>query len=159
MGYALKEPILFLTFLGFICMIRWLNHVSVKRTIFGWLLEGGLIVLLAFFAAGSYLDVLHTAFFTGKPFVFDQFCSSNSFNGAYKPQGALCWEVTLPKPKSNLTAPWAIAVPTMAVRGFYFIWALMVGYYLFAEFKNLWQALKSYYGLGMRPLVNKKKTG
>jgi len=155
-GYALSSPLSILAVVGFIAAIRLLGRVKEKRTIFGWLFEGGIVLLLAALTIGTYIALLDKAFFTGIPFSYESFCSSASVAGNYKPLSALCWESTLVRADQPVSSPYIITLPTLVVRVVYFFWAVVVGYYFFRELKNLWQGLKHYYSLGRKPVFKKK---
>jgi hypothetical protein len=155
-GYALQEPLAFLVVMAFMALSRWLAGVNRQRTIFGWFFEGGLLLGLVVVSLMTYIDILDAAFFTEQPFRFENFCAeSEPISGLHKAYDALCWETDLVNPYQSTLAPYIWILPTMAVRGMGFIWALLAGYFLTLEFKRLSQGLKHYIKLGIKPILKK----
>lgn len=154
-GAALESPIIILAILGLFALIRFLGQVKEKRTVVGWLFEGGVLFLLLIAAGASYFEILHRAFFSNAPFATEDFCSG-AILGKYLPYGSLCWESTLISAAKGPQAPYVWVVPTLLVRIVYFVWALLVGYFFFTESKRLWGALKHYFSLGRRKLLPTK---
>jgi hypothetical protein len=155
-GYALHEPLAFLVVMAFMVLSRWLSGVTRQRTVLGWFFEGGLLLGLVVVSLMTYVDILDAAFFTEQPFRFESFCAeSEPISGLHKAYDALCWETDLVNPYQSTLAPYIWILPTMAVRGMGFIWALLAGYFLTLEFKRLSQGLKNYVKLGIKPIFKK----
>ncbi len=155
-GYALTGPGAVLGIISFIAVIRLLAHIKTQRTIFGWLFEGGLLLILIGVTISTFLFILNTAFFSKTPFQFENYCSTTAPIAGLYIGSALCWETVLSQPGQPLVAPYVMTIPTLAIRIIYFIWALAVGYFLFIESKNLWSGVKNYYKIGMKPIFKKK---
>ena len=148
-GYALTGPTGILSAIMFIALIRWFNTVKKQRNIMGWLLEWGLLVTTLMCVLATFFYLLNTAFFSNTPLPLENFCSSS--------YATICWETALTQQAVMPQAPFILTIPTLAIRIFYFIWTLLVGYFFFTEFKNLWRGLKHYSSIGMKPLFNKPK--
>ncbi len=151
-GFALLDPEPLFALRALLVAIRLLSRAKNQRTIFGWLLELGGIGLLGLLAVASYGHLLDRAFFSTTPFAFESFCQSSLVS---VPSGALCWDYALPGP-GQVPAPYGLSVPTFALRGFYFFWAVATGYYLYTEILQLVVGLKHYISLGTRPVVARK---
>lgn len=155
-GYALHEPLAFLIIIAFMTLWRFLSRVNRQRTVFGWIFEGGILAGLLVMTLGTYVDILDAAFFTAQPFRFENFCAeSEPINGLHKAYEALCWETDLVNPYQKAVSPYVWVLPTLAVRGIYFIWALLAGYFFYMEFQRLGQGLKNYVKLGVKPILKK----
>lgn len=154
-GYALVSPLELLAVTAFATVVRLIARVKQQRTIFGWLFEGGVVLVVTALVFMATIDLLDTAFFASYPFKVDNFCAGSSLLGHYQPYQSLCWEVPLANPTATLVAPYAIMLPTLLMRLLYFGWAIVAGIYLYRELVNLGRAVVRYYKMGTRPVIAK----
>ncbi|HLD44614.1 MAG TPA: hypothetical protein VJC18_04205, partial [bacterium] len=155
-GWALSTPASILCILGLIVFIRWVPRVQSQRNIFGLGLEILILLGLIVTTISSYLFILNKAFFSNNPLTYETFCSTRSPLFGLNQVANFCWEVALTQPEQTLKSPYLLTVPTLAIRIVYFVWAIVVGFFLFGELKNLLPGLKHYFGLGTKPLFKRK---
>lgn len=153
LGLALGDAGVILILVGMLAVMRGLSAVKQQRTIFGWLLEWGLMIGLIFASFGVCFSVIDRAFFEAQPFRFDNLCSSMSILGQSMNYDDLCWESNLLPHTQMLKAPYVFTLSILAMRVFYFVWAIFAGSFFYLEFKNLWVAGVQYFSMGRKMVL------
>lgn len=156
-GFALVNPISFMSVIAFLLVLRWFSHITVQRSLLSWFFEVTLVVAAVVFFVGSFINLLDTAFLKARILDFQDFCSTAQHFSRYKPYDALCWEVKLANPQTAVGSPYELVISELTIHIFYIFWALVSGFYVFSEFKKFVWALKEYFSRGYKPLRRQKE--